>query len=58
MFMCRKYLNMSLVDIGKAIGDKDHTTVMHAVKRIEEDIAKNDTSLQNILDILVKKLNL
>ena len=58
MYMCRKYLNMALVDIGKAIGDKDHTTVMHAVKKIEEDIAKNDTSLQNILDILVKKLNL
>ena len=49
---------MSLVDIGKAIGGKDHTTVMHALKKIEEDIAKNDLSLQNILDILVKKLNL
>ena len=58
MYMCRKYLNMSLVDIGKAIGGKDHTTVMHALKKIEEDIAKNDLSLQNILDILVKKLNL
>ena len=58
MYMCRKYLNMSLVDIGKAIGGKDHTTVMHALKKIEEDLAKNDASLQNVLDILVKKLNL
>ena len=58
MYMCRKYLNMSLVDIGKAIGGKDHTTVMHALKKIEDDIAKNDASLQNILDVLVKKLNL
>ncbi len=58
MYMCRRYLNMSLVDIGKAIGGKDHTTVMHALKKIEEDIAKNDASLQNVLDILVKKLNL
>ena len=57
MYMCRKYLNMSLVDIGKAIGDKDHTTVMHAVKKIEEDL-KIDSSLQNILDVLVKKINL
>jgi len=57
MYMCRKYLNMSLVDIGKAIGGKDHTTVMHALKKIEDDIAKNDTTLQNILDVLVKKLN-
>jgi len=58
MYMCRKYLNISLTDIGKAIGGKDHTTVMHALKRIEEDIEKNDASLQNILDVLVKKLNL
>jgi len=57
MYMCRKYLNMSLVDIGKSIGDKDHTTVMHAVKKIEEDL-KSDVSLQNILDVLVKKINL
>ncbi len=57
MYMCRKYLNMSLVDIGKAIGDKDHTTVMHAVKKIEEDL-KTDASLQNVLDVLVKKINL
>ena len=58
MYMCRKYLNMSLLDVGKAIGGKDHTTVMHALKKIEGDIAKNDTFLLNILDILVKKLNL
>ena len=58
MYMCRKYLNMSLLDVGKAIGGKDHTTVMHALKKIEGDIAKNDTFLLNILDIIVKKLNL
>ncbi len=58
MYMCRRYLNMSLVDIGKAIGGKDHTTVMHALKKIEEDISRNDASLQNVLDILVKTLNL
>ncbi len=57
MYMCRKYLDMSLTDIGKLIGDKDHTTVMHAVKRIEEDL-KNSQTLQNALDVLLKKLNL
>ena len=57
MYMCRKYLDMSLTDIGKLIGDKDHTTVMHAVKRIEEDL-KTSQSLQTALDVLLKKLNL
>ena len=58
MYLCRDLTDVSLTNISKYLGKKDHTTVMHAVKRIEEDIAKNDTSLQNILDILVKKLNL
>ena len=57
MYMCRKYLDMSLTDIGKLIGDKDHTTVMHAVNRIEKDL-KNNQTLQNALDVLLKKLNL
>ena len=57
MYMSRKYLNMSLVDIGKSIGGKDHTTVMHALRKIEEDL-KEDAALQNILDVLVKKINL
>ena len=57
MYMCRKHLGMSLADIGKSIGGKDHTTVMHALKKIEEDL-KTDSSLQNVLDVLVKKLNL
>ena len=57
MYMCRKYLTMSLVDIGKSIGDRDHTTVMHACTKIEKDL-KTDASLQNVLDVLVKKLNL
>ena len=57
MYMCRKYLDISLNDIGKAIGDRDHSTVLHAEKKIEADLAKNDTNLQNTLDVLAKKLN-
>ena len=56
MYLCRKLLSMSLADIGKSIGDKDHTTVMHAVKTIEADLTE-DVSLQNTLDVLTKKIN-
>ncbi len=57
MYLCRKYLSMSFVDIGKSIGDKDHSTVIHACKLIEDDL-KEDVSLQNTMDVLAKKINL
>lgn len=57
MYLCRKYLSMSFVDIGKSIGDKDHSTVIHACKLIEDDL-QEDISLQNTIDVLAKKINL
>ena len=43
-------------DIGKAIGNKDHSTVLHGCNKIEEDL-KNDVSLQNTIDVVIKKIN-
>lgn len=40
MYMCRKLLDETLVNIGKSFGGKDHSTVMHAIelvgKKMEE----------------------
>lgn len=45
MYICKKMTKRSLPDIGRRFGGRDHTTVMHAVKRIEtlraEDSAFN-----------------
>ena len=56
MYLCRKLTDFSLADIGKAIGDRDHTTILHGVDKIEEQI-KEDHSLRNTTDLLIKKLN-
>ena len=36
MYLSKKLTKRSLPDIGRRFGGRDHTTVMHAVKRIDE----------------------
>jgi len=41
MFLIKKHLDKSLTDIGRAFGGKDHTTVINALRRIEDQLEKN-----------------
>ena len=44
MFLCRDVANMSFPQIGQDFGGRDHSTVMHAYKKIEKEIKeKNNT---------------
>lgn len=43
MYLCKKQTKRSLPDIGRRFGGRDHTTVMHAVKRIDE-LRANDAT--------------
>ncbi|MBN1831617.1 MAG: chromosomal replication initiator protein DnaA [Deltaproteobacteria bacterium] len=36
MYLCRKYTDLSLKKIGEAFGKKDHSTVIYAIKRINQ----------------------
>ena len=55
MYLCRDVANMSYPKIGEDFGNRDHSTVMHACKKIENEIKeKNNTrliveSVKNIL---------
>ena len=46
MYLCRTVAGMSLPKIGAEFGNRDHTTVMHAVNKIEKEIKeKSNTKL-------------
>ena len=44
MYLCRTVANLSLPQIGKDFGKRDHTTVMHACNKIEQDIKTNSNT--------------
>ena len=42
MYLCRKLTDTSYVNIGKLLGKKDHTTIIHGVNKIEDELKNND----------------
>jgi chromosomal replication initiator protein DnaA len=56
MYLCRRLTELSVTDIGKALGNRDHSTILHGCDKIESDIRK-DPSLHNTIDVLIKKIN-
>jgi chromosomal replication initiator protein len=55
MYLSRVRTNASFPEIGARFGGKDHTTVMHAVKKIESDRA-NDLDLKTSIEALERKI--
>ena len=56
MYLCRELTTESLQNIGKALNKKDHTTVIHGIEKITDDMTKNE-ELKNKIGIIKKKLN-
>ncbi|MBO5057427.1 MAG: chromosomal replication initiator protein DnaA [Lachnospiraceae bacterium] len=56
MYLCRKMTAESLQSIGKALGKKDHTTVIHGIEKITDEVKTNE-ELKNRIDIIMKKIN-
>ena len=56
MYLCRQMTDTSLKAIGAFLGGKDHASINHGIKKIEEDI-KKDEALNNTVNIIIKKIN-
>ena len=55
MWLAKQLTTRSLPDIGRRFGGRDHTTVLHAVRRIEA-LRQTDTQLARDLEALTRKL--
>jgi chromosomal replication initiator protein len=51
MYLLRTYLNLPLEEVGRLIGGRDHTTVMHAVEKITNMVSTNVQIREDILGI-------
>ena len=51
MYLARELTNMSLPDIGRNFGGRDHTTVMHACKKVEKTQADDAQLKERLMQI-------
>ncbi len=51
MYLSRKHTEHSLPEIGKQFGGRDHTTVIHAYRKIEKDLCHDSSLKMNISKI-------
>ena len=55
MYFCKKHAGASFPEIGDKFGGKDHTTVMHACRKIESELITN-LRLKEDIEFLEKKI--
>ena len=61
MYLCKQLTPASLKEIASKLGKKDHSTVVHGIKKIEEDLEAekkaNKNDLSNKLDVITKLIS-
>ena len=55
MYLCRYMTESPLQMIGKAMGNRDHTTILHGIEKIAGEMQENE-NLKSTIDILKKKI--
>jgi chromosomal replication initiator protein len=51
MYLCRELTDLSLPKIGQAFGGRDHTTVMHANRKIRELMAERRSIYNQVTEL-------
>ena len=51
MYLMRRMICMNLVDIGKEFGDRDHTTVLHSLDKVEKQMRSDPAFAETVKQI-------
>jgi chromosomal replication initiator protein len=51
MFLIRELLELPLVEIGKLFGGRDHSTVIHSIQKVEEDLLRDEAFRNRVLTL-------
>jgi chromosomal replication initiator protein len=54
MYLCRELTDLSLPRIGQTFGGRDHTTVMHAQKKIRNEMAERRTTYDQVQELTAR----
>jgi chromosomal replication initiator protein len=54
MYIARELTNGSLTEIGEAFGGKNHSTVIHAIERVREEMEKNGTFISQVENLVAR----
>jgi chromosomal replication initiator protein len=50
MYLIKETLGTSLVQIGRIFGGRDHSTVIHSIRKVEEEMERNPEFKQQVLE--------
>jgi hypothetical protein len=48
MFVTKQWTGLTLVEIGRRFGNRDHSTVIHALNRMTDELTRNDALRRRI----------
>jgi chromosomal replication initiator protein len=51
MYLTRENTGLSLVKIGDMYGGRDHTTVLHGIKKVEDEMRARDATFRQVQDL-------
>ena len=56
MYLCKNMTSNSLDVIGSLLGGRDHSTIIHGIKKVTEEYESNET-VRNTIETIKKKIN-
>ena len=56
MYLCKHMTSSSLDSVGSLLGGRDHSTIIHGVRKVAEEYKSNEAT-RNMIETIKKKIN-